>query len=71
VVNTVNEGTGKGVLPQGDRTLLCMEKTVCFLSLREWIRGFHDLLRDTLTTKCAAECIGFPYKLVPASELCA
>jgi len=66
VVNTVNEGTGKGVLPQGDRTVLCMEKT---LSFREWIRGFHDLLRDTLTIKCAAQCIGFPYKLVPASGL--
>jgi len=42
-----------------------------FLSLREWIRGFYDLLRNILTTKCAAECIGFPYKLVPASGLCA
>jgi len=65
VINTVNEVTGKG----GDRTLLCMEKTLCFLSLREWVRGFHDLPRDILTTKCAVQCIGFPYKLVPASGL--
>jgi hypothetical protein len=43
VINTVNEVTGKGVLPRGDRTVLCMEKTLCFLSLREWVRGFHDL----------------------------
>jgi hypothetical protein len=34
------------------------------LSVREWISGFHDLLRDTLTIKCAAHCIGFPCKLV-------
>jgi len=68
VVNTVNEGTGKGVLPQGDRTVKCMEKT---LSLREWLRGLPDLVRDTLTIRCAAECIDFPYKLVLASGLCA
>lgn len=70
VINTLNEGIGKVVLPQADGTVLCMEKTLNFLSLREWIRGFYDLLRDILTTMCVAHCVGFPYKLVLVPGLC-
>ena len=70
VMNTLNEGIGKVVLPQVDGTVLCMEKTLNFLSLREWIRGFYDLLRDILTTMCVAHCVGFPYKLVLVPGLC-
>lgn len=35
----------KAALPQEGETSPCFENAFCFLSFREWVRGFYDLLR--------------------------
>lgn len=39
------KGLYRGLLSQEEGTILSLERTV-FLSFREWIRDFHDLLRQ-------------------------
>ena len=51
VINPNYEATGKGLLPPQDKTIASLEKTSWFLSFRQCIRRFPDLLTENPSSR--------------------